>query len=91
MILNIKTQEQFNEIMKSDDADNICSCPRCGRVYLIDWTPDDIDGMIERDEKRLLIQDVLPNRTPYERELIRYAWDGSPIIACCDDCMNENY
>ena len=38
-----------------------------------------------------LIQDALPNRNANERELMRYAWSGLPMIACSDECLKEQY
>lgn len=64
-------------------------CPICSRKYSFDLTYQESARMYQWAVKRILIQDALPDRTPYERELIRYAFSGLPIIACCKECENE--
>ena len=43
MVKEIKSQEEFNTVMHSDDANNVSWCPRCGRAYAIcmEWISDD--------------------------------------------------
>ena len=91
MVKEIKSQEEFDQIMKSRLANNVEWCPHCGRAYLIDYTNEEIEAMFKWGERKMLIQDALPNRTPNEREIIRYAWNGSPMFACCEECMREQY
>lgn len=91
MVKEIKSQEEFDVIMKSDVADNVTFCPICGRAYLIDWTNKERKAMLRWSNREILIQNALPNRNANERELMRYAWSGLPIIACSDECMKEQY
>ena len=86
MIKEIKTKEEFTEIMHSDNADSVSWCPHCGRAYLIDWTDEERKAMMKWSNRELLIQDALPNRNVYERELMRYAWSGLPMLKCCEEC-----
>lgn len=86
MIKEIKSQKEFNKIINSDDANNIAWCPHCGREYVIDWTEEERNAMLKWSSRQMLIQDALPNRTIYERELMRYAWNGSPSMKCCEEC-----
>ena len=66
-------------------------CQHCRRIYKIRLTDEEIDNLIKWNNREMLIQDAFPNRTPYEREIIRYNWSGSPMIACCKECENENW
>lgn len=91
MIREIKSKEEFDEVMKSDLADNYMECPHCGRGYVIDYTEDEIKALNKWSARQLLIQDALPNRNPYERELMRYAWSGMPMISCCVECHKETW
>lgn len=91
MVKEIKNKEEFDKIMHSEDADNVSWCPHCGKAYLIDWTDEERKAMIKWSNKKLLIQDALPNRNANEREFMRYAWSGLPMIGCCDECVKEQY
>ena len=86
MIREIKSQEEFTKIMHSDEADNVSCCPHCGKTYVIDWTNDEKEAMLKWSAREVLIQDALPNRNIYERELMRYAWSGLPMLKCCEEC-----
>lgn len=47
-------------------------CPRCGEVYTFELTTEEFAGLLARElGSGELIQNVLPNRTPAERELLR--------------------
>ena len=91
MVKEITSQEEFDAIMKSENADNVEWCPHCGKAYLIDWTDEERKSMLKWSDRKLLIQDALPNRNANERELMRYAWSGLPMIACSDECLKEQY
>ena len=91
MVKEIKSQEEFDKIMKSENADNVTWCPHCGKAYIIDWTDEERKAMLKWSERKLLIQDALPNRNANEREIMRYAWSGLPMIACSDECLKEQY
>ena len=91
MVKEIKSQEEFDTVMHSDDANNVSWCPRCGRAYVIDWTDAERKAMLKWSSGKMLIQKALPNRSENERELMRYAWNGSPMIACSDECLKEQY
>ena len=92
MVKEIESKEEFDAIVQTDDdVDNIEQCPKCGRVYLIDWTDEEQEAMRKWFNREILIQDALPNRNANEREIMRYAWSGLPIIACSDKCLKEQY
>ena len=91
MVKEITSQEEFDAIMQSENADNVTWCPHCGKAYLIDWTDEERKSMLKWSDRKLLIQDALPNRNANERELMRYAWSGLPMIACSDECLKEQY
>lgn len=85
MLREIKTQEEFDKLT-SDERDMIVCCPHCGRVYIVDLDETEVSNMFQWEDRKMLIQDALPNRTVYERELIRYYWSYSPMIKCCEEC-----
>lgn len=89
MVKEIKNWDEIKEI--TDDFGAIIVCPHCGRRYFIDWTEEETKAMIDWEDRKLLIQDALPNRNANERELMRYAWSGLPMIACSDECLKEQY
>lgn len=91
MVKRIESQTEFDEIMKSEMADNITWCEHCGRAYVIDWTDEEIGNMFRWQNRELLIQNALPNRNPYERELMRYTWSGLPMLACSKECDKETF
>lgn len=89
MAKEIKNWDEIKEI--TDDFGAIIVCPHCGRRYFVDWTEEEINAMIAWENRKLLIQDALPNRNTNEREIMRYAWSGLPMIACSDECLKEQY
>ena len=91
MVKEIKSSKEFDRIMGFENANNIIYCPHCSRTYLIDWTKEERQAMLKWSNRELLIQDAMPNRNANEREIMRYAWSGLPMIACCDECLKEQY
>ena len=91
MVKEIMSQEEYDLIMESENADNVVCCPHCTRTYLIDWTDEERKAMLKWSSRKVLIQDALPNRNANEREIMRYAWSGLPMIACSDECLKEQY
>lgn len=67
------------------------TCPICGRKHSIVLTDAEVGNMHRWKNRELLIQNALPERTAYERELIRYYWSGLPMISCCEECYKENW
>ena len=49
MVKEITSQEEFDAIMQSENADNVIWCPHCGKAYVIDWT-DEEQALIYFDE-----------------------------------------
>lgn len=91
MVKEIKSQEEFDEVMKSDLADDVTWCPYCGKCYVIDYTEEEKEKLMYWSENRfnskaITIQEALPYRDIYEREIIKYAWNGSDSIKCSPDC-----
>ena len=41
MVKEITSQEEFDAIMQSENADNVTWCPHCGKAYEIDWTDEE--------------------------------------------------
>lgn len=77
-------------LLHNSDED-VVVCPTCGRCYVVDYSEEEIDNLIKWSNREMLIQDALPNRNKYERELIRYAWGGMPMISCCEECYKEKW
>ena len=84
----ILTQQEFDAI-EEDDNTFIMYCQHCERVYVVTLTDEEIDNLVKWNNREMLIQDALPDRTSYEREVIRYNWSGLPMIACCKECEIE--
>ena len=90
MVTEIKSKQEFYKAFKEEKL-NIVTCPYCYKIYAIDWTEKETDMMMEWSQNRftqkaILIQDALPNRNIYEREIMRYAWIGSESIKCSENC-----
>ena len=65
-------------------AGNECKvqCPQCGKVYTFKLTTEEFSGLLARElGSQELIQDILPSRTPEERELLKGG--------ICGKCENE--
>lgn len=67
------------------------TCPMCGREHEVTLTNAEVGRMHKWENRELLIQNALPKRSAYERELIRYWWSGLPMISCCEECYKENW
>lgn len=76
------------EVVENDEW--VIECPICGREWAVKITEEDDERLEAWQRRELLIQDALPNHTPYERELIRSTF-GFPMIACCEECYKENW
>ena len=91
MVKEITSQAEFDAVMKSDKADNITWCPHCGRCYVIDYISKEKEMLMKWSKNRfsskaITIQNALPKRNNYEREIMKYAWNGSDMLKCSENC-----
>lgn len=72
----------MKELTKNDF---IIECPNCGKVYLVNITDEELNNLNKWKNREILIQDALPKKDVYERELIRHGFSCLPMVGCCEE------